>query len=179
MLVRVTKILSARDRGDTLVEVTIALAILSFVLLGSILVAENAFRIGQTARERTQLSEQAQAQMEALRSFRDNHTWDEFLYGNASLGYSGVFNTAPPFHMITKSISGATQWVPITATMAGSVPTSSLGINLVSSNLVMQCYVDINLDYSFTPLGGGEAKNHIKTRLANVHYAGDSVGCGL
>src|ERR1039458_6429789 len=77
-----------REHGDTLIEVTIALSILSFVLLGSTALAVTAFRMGQTARERTQVAEVAQEQMEALRSFRDNHTWAEFQGGGP--GYQGI-----------------------------------------------------------------------------------------
>src|SRR6266702_3861781 len=81
------------QRGDTLIEVTFALAILGTVLLGSTAIAAAAFRTGQTARERTQVAEVAQQQMEALRSFRDNHTWAEFEGGSScgsAGGYCGV-----------------------------------------------------------------------------------------
>src|ERR1041384_7189661 len=79
----------AGQRGDTLIEVTFALAILGFVLLGSTAIATTAFRTGQTARERTQVSTAAQQQMEALRSFRDNHPWSEFRVGNGGT-YQGI-----------------------------------------------------------------------------------------
>src|SRR5476651_2691380 len=82
------------QRGDTLIEVTLALAILSVVLLSSTIVTTRAFRLGQTARERTILADQAQSQAEALLSFRDNHTWAEFLNGGniGVTGFKGVLN---------------------------------------------------------------------------------------
>jgi len=80
------------ERGDTLIEVTFALAILGFVLMSSTVIAMTAFRTGQTARERTQVAAEAQEQMEALRSFRDNHTWDEFRVGDGSGNCTGAGN---------------------------------------------------------------------------------------
>lgn len=94
--------------GDTLVEVTIAQAILTLVLLGSSGVAVKAFHLAATAQERTKISNEAQNQMEQLRTFRDNHTWSEFLHGPDAPGlYHGVMNgsggscevATPCFHM--------------------------------------------------------------------------------
>lgn len=129
------------DRGDTLIEVSLALAILSFVVVGATVLTENAFRLGQTADERTQISEAAQQQLEALHSFRDNHTWtptasSEFQYGSscgAPGGYCGVVNGQGPtnlnhvlcrastncFHMEAVGAPG-TEWVPT----AGPLPQS-------------------------------------------------------
>ncbi len=69
------------QRGDTLVEITIALAILSFVLLSSFNLASFSFRLGQMAKERTQGVQLAQEQAEALRNFRDNSSWANFNSG--------------------------------------------------------------------------------------------------
>src|SRR4051812_27354890 len=77
------------EAGDTLIEVTIALTILSVVLSSAVVIATRATRLGVTAQERTSISDEAQGQMEALRGFRDNHTWKEFLDGSGS-SYKGV-----------------------------------------------------------------------------------------
>ncbi len=171
-----------REAGDTLIEVTFALAILSAVLLSSTVIAMTAFRTGQTARERTQISQQAQQQMEALRSFRDNHSWTEFRVG-ASPAYHGIDGvlgsncvldvTVPCFHMELKNTSGVTwEWVPVAGVMTGSVPTSQIGIT-TQSNAASVCGYDFVLHYSFTPLGGnGIARNQIATRLVNLQYGG-------
>jgi len=74
------------ERGDTLVEVTIALAILSSVLIGAYVISSRAFIQGETANERSFLSSEAQQQAEALQSFRNSHTWDQFIYGNTAAG---------------------------------------------------------------------------------------------
>lgn len=128
------------QRGDTLIEVTIALAILTFVLTGAFVTAHAAYVEGQTAKERSMLTDIAQQQGEALESFRDSHTWQEFVYGstgshnpsctnNSMTVYCGVIDRhdvdcdqldpgiQPCFHMELKklTINGVTvqQWVPI------------------------------------------------------------------
>lgn len=184
------------ERGDTLIEVTFALAILGFVLLGSTAVAAMAFRVGQTARERTTLSEQAQEQMEALRSFRDNALstaggWATFQNGAGACGGSGYcgvvnvpkgqchFNSAlfACFHM-AQTGGAANQWVPAADSLvypAGglTVPSSVVEIAIVppANPSSVQCAYDFELHYSFTPIGGGpDDQNRIQTRLVNLNY---------
>lgn len=176
------------QRGDTLIEVTFALAILGFVLLGSTAIAAAAFRTGQTARERTQVSTAAQGQMEALRSFRDNHTWSEFRVGNGGT-YQGIdqvlttncaYNAARRcFYMELRDTGGGTkEWVPRAGHVGASVPTSVLEISTTTPNAQRACGYDFELHYSFEPLGGGQlARNQIATRLVNLKY--DPAGAPL
>ena len=83
------------QRGDTLVEVSIALAILAMVLSSSAVVAARAGKLAQTAKERTIASDEAQVYMEAIRAFRDNHTWSEFRNGGSgAISYGGVLGTS-------------------------------------------------------------------------------------
>jgi type II secretory pathway pseudopilin PulG len=172
------------ERGDTLIEVTFALAILGFVLLGSTAIAAAAFRTGQTARERTQVVEVAQAQMESLRNFRDNHSWAEFRQGSLPT-YRGVDNApATPcsfdssrtcFHMDENT------GVPVTgALIPSSPPTATLELTSATPSSQRSCAYDFELHYSFTPLGGGtKSVNHITTRLANLKYnpGGGPISC--
>jgi prepilin-type N-terminal cleavage/methylation domain-containing protein len=166
------------QRGDTLIEVTIALAILSMVLLSSAAVATTAFRMGQTARERTTLVEAAQEQMEALHSFRDNHTWTEFQNGfNCGFGgYCGVASvttgpaatsscTTPSiatkkcFYMQQWPAVGSTGWVPVAGTLMNtptdphstklSVPTSIVEISLADESLTASGIAAASCDYDF------------------------------
>lgn len=181
------------ERGDTLVEVTIALAILSVVLMGAMLVATTAFGQGQTAKERTQLANEAQQQAEALRSFRDNHTWTEFRVGNGAF-FSGIdnvptaactFNAARQcFHMQAKpTTAGTTEYVPVAGTMAGSVPTSVIEIWTDTTGAELSarpCEYDFEVHYSFLQPGSSVPDvNHIRTRLANLKYALPSSGAGV
>jgi type II secretory pathway pseudopilin PulG len=139
-----------------LIEVTFSLAILGTVLLGSTAVAALAYRMGQTARERTTVSQQAQEQMEALRSFRDNATnWQDFQQGTGcgGGGYCGIVNVAKGpchfdgsmrcFHM-TETNKGGTpdRWVPASGSVSApggtggdpalTVPTSTIEIALIN-----------------------------------------------
>jgi type II secretory pathway pseudopilin PulG len=175
-----------KERGDTLIEVTFALAILGFVLLGSTAAVAEAFRTGQTANERTTLAEAAQEQMEALRSFRDNHSWSQFRFGQncGSGGYCGVHDAlsglAPScttasncFHMVLSANGpGVEEWLPVSGAIAGPVPTSTMEITSVSQTQLPDptgCGYDFVLHYSFTPLGGGlPDSNELATRLINL-----------
>jgi Tfp pilus assembly protein PilV len=193
-------------RGDTLIEVAIALAILSLVLTGSAVVATSAFRLGQTARERTTVVEAAQEQMEALHNFRDNHSWDEFRTGNncgAPGGFCGIEQAISSsncasvaakkcFYMRKWPVAAPVGWVPVAGTLSNgspdpnstnlSVPTSIAEITLSDNSWTLpatrNCGYDFELHYSFTPLGGTlPAVNAIKTRLVNLKYTPSPGGC--
>lgn len=188
------------NQGDTLIEVTFALAILGFVILGATALAATGFRSGQTARERTQVADASQAQMEALRSFRDNHSWTEFRDGSPGL-YKGVdsASTSPCktdaskrcFHMeLTPTTAGTIEWVPvpgpITAPVPGvdtlPVPGAVMEIWADDSATALasrQCNYNFTLYYSFDPVGSSvKAANHIATRLSNLRYDAAALGAG-
>lgn len=158
--------------GDSLVEVTVSLAILSFVLLSSTVLTATAFRTGETATERLQVADVAQEQLEALRSFRDNSTWGTFETGIDAVGGS--------FHMQIQT-GASTQWVPVagplTTTSPGTtltVPTSTVVLNTTTPGTDRLCGYDFNLTYSFITPGGtiaDEATGTIETRLANLKYS--------
>ena len=59
------------ERGDTLVEVTIALAIISSVIAATASLSSAGFRLGQTARQRTEAASIMQQEAELLRNQRD------------------------------------------------------------------------------------------------------------
>lgn len=187
------------ERGDTLIEVTFALSILAFVLLGATGVASGAFRAGQTAKERTQVSDVAQQQMEALRSFRDNHSWGEFSSGQAGF-YLGVDTaslsstcnfdpTKKCFHMELKpTVAATTEWVPIAGSISAPVPGvptipaqgAILEIwadNTATDMVARPCEYDFELHYSI-PIASGTipAQNHIRTRLTNLRYTPPFAG---
>ncbi|GEM_PF-1958375 len=170
------------SRGDTLVEVTFALAILAAVLISSTVVAMAAFRTGQTAKERTQVAIASQGQVEALRSFRDNHTWSEFRAGSGA-NYLGIDNAAVGscssgqcFHMeLVTTVPGTTEWVPKAGpaaaggAAAANVPTSTMEI-YVTPGGAPECAYDFILKYQFSALGGGTASNRIATKLTNLRF---------
>lgn len=69
------------QRGDTLVEVILALIILSTVLVTSISLGRLSNIAGTNARTTTQSSAAMQEQYEALRSYRDRVGWTQFVAG--------------------------------------------------------------------------------------------------
>lgn len=60
-----------RESGDTLIEVLMAIAIISIVIVGAYNITNQGLRIEQNAIERTQASQTISGQAEALRTIRD------------------------------------------------------------------------------------------------------------
>ncbi len=181
------------ERGDTLIEVTLALTILGAVLVGAISIVTLALRTGQDASERTQIVEAAQSQMEALRNFRDNHTWAEFQSGSGcgAGGYCGVdqalsasttcLNSATScFHMELQNTGfGVTQWVPVVGELTPStlntdnllsLPSAIMDITSSTALADQGCGFDFDLAYQFNPRGGSGAVDYsdIPTQLVNL-----------
>ena len=167
------------ERGDTLVEVTIALAILAMVLTGAFVTANKAFSLGQDAKERSQLASAAQQQAEALQSFRDSYKWSEFLNGRSAAGIPGVLvQTAAAgncvgavacFHMEQKHINGLDQWVPV----AGVQHDAQIGGGLSYIQIVGRpgatAGYDFTLTYGVPARGGGQdLKNSMWLHLTNL-----------
>jgi hypothetical protein len=162
-----------------LIEVTFALTILSTVLLSTTTLATRSFRVGQTAGERTKLVEVAQQQMEALRAFRDNHKWGEFLDGQTSpAAFQGILAGATSgchaspkcFHLeLTNTSVSTIEDVPQDGPMSTIVPTSYIEIEATPSGSPVTS-VDIILHYGFEALGGGQNTGQIKTTLTNLTF---------
>lgn len=64
----------SRQAGDTLIEVMLAIVVLSMVLTGAYAAMNGGLRISQNSIERTQASDVARGQAEALRTLRDLHS---------------------------------------------------------------------------------------------------------
>ena len=168
------------QRGDTLVEVSIALAILAMVLSSSAVVAARAAKLAQTAKERTMVSDVAQVHMEAIRAFRDNHTWNEFLNGGTgAISYGGVLGTSiscqkdsPCFHMELIAASAvAKEYLPKSGSTTATVPTSYIEVKPTPGPGAIPEYVDFSLNYGFKGVNGGPDNiNHIKTRISNLKF---------
>lgn len=80
------------QRGETLVEVVMALGILSLVLVSTYALATGSFRLGRGAGQRTQAVNYLQEQAEALRTYRDQQsTWAVFTAGMAPYVPAGTF----------------------------------------------------------------------------------------
>ncbi len=174
------------ERGDTLVEVTIALAILALVLSSAFAAANRAFLLGQDAKERSQLVGDAQQQAEALQSFRDSHRWTEFVAGNGVSGLPGirVRNTSGDcdgvasgtqlcFHLVRQTVAGTNQWIPV----VGPGTDTQLGgqgyVRILVENDILPLAVQPNytfiIQYGIARRGGGpDLASSIRLHLTNL-----------
>jgi len=93
------------QRGETLVEVVMALGILSLVLVSSYALATGTFRLGRGAGERTQAVNYLQEQAEALRVYRNSVDWNP-TFMNAMASYNPALDKTFCMHQ------EAGKWVP-------------------------------------------------------------------
>ena len=127
------------ERGETLVEVVMALAILSLVLVSSYALATGSFRLGRGAGERTQAVNYLQEQAEALRSHRKRSAnWGAFaqtvqLYDGSSAGRTFCMkkNSATNIWLLQQATGQACVIDGIAMTITAVADTSSLGANAV------------------------------------------------
>ena len=93
------------QRGETLVEVVMALGILSLVLVSSYALATGTFRLGRGAGERTQAVNYLQEQAEALRVYRNSVDWSPAFVGSMA-AYNPALDKTFCMHQ------EAGKWVP-------------------------------------------------------------------
>jgi Tfp pilus assembly protein PilV len=99
------------QRGETLVEVVMALGILSLVLVSSYALATGTFRLGRGAGERTQAVNYLQEQAEALRTYRNSTpSWADFQSSMAN--YAGRTFC---MQQSTDPVTSKKAWKPSTA----------------------------------------------------------------
>jgi len=108
------------QRGETLVEVIMALGILSFLIISSYALATSTFRMGRSAGQRTQAVAYLQEQAEALRWYRDNISWST---ATPSFTSSTNYNGAPTYFCMKPTTSNSvTTWAPVSTTTASPDP---------------------------------------------------------
>lgn len=171
------------QRGDTLIEVTLALTILSAVLTGAFVAASGAFKLGQTAKERTALVAAGQRQAEALTNFRDSHTWSEFLNGGGvgPTRYNGINTTSTTgclapgrcFHMERRQLSGTWQWVPMAGALAAAADPKipATGVVSISTERIDANTYKFHVAYANKTLGNsgnGQNTGELLVQLVNL-----------
>lgn len=80
--------MSFKHRGDTLVEVLFAFAILSLVMSTAFSGALSAYKSSLAAQNQTQANFVAQYQAEALKTYRDALEWDSAIYPSFLTGFA-------------------------------------------------------------------------------------------
>lgn len=171
------------ERGDTLVEVTMALAILALVLTGAFTTANKAFSLGQDAKERSQLTSDAQQQAEALQSFRDSYKWSEFVAGRPVNSIPGInvqngsgdcdasqAGLQTCFHMARQTVNGADQWVPVAGVGNDALVAGGLSYMWISAvPLVSGTGYNFTIVYGVPARGGGpDLRNTLWLQLVNL-----------
>lgn len=115
------------QRGETLVEVVMALAILSLVLVSSYALATGTFRVGRGAGERTQAVNYLQEQAESLRSYRDKSaSWADFVQSIQQYNGSPAEN-----RFCMKKDSTTNSWKPV-ATTGGDCTIGGITISVIT-----------------------------------------------
>lgn len=139
------------QNGDTLVEVTFALAILSALLASAFTVANLSQRVVAAAKERTVAVSLAQEQVEALHAYRDK---DLTTAGSPTLanafGYSltqCVIGPVPTFHMATGATNSG--WRPISGATTNGLYTISFSA-CPSHSLLDRVISASTQEYEFT-----------------------------
>lgn len=170
---------SAKRRGDTLIEVSIALAILSLLIAIGMTGALRAFRVANLARERTVAYNIAQSQADALRLYKDSYVWDKFTdathLGNIITCWGTQFCGYPP------------------ASLGGIVPnsfdiakiTTSAGVSPASSHSFYMVPTGTPKSWAIDPAHGAQ----IRADTGNTYYvvivpnrgnpSNDATGCKL
>ena len=108
-------------RGDTLVEVLFAFAILSLVVSTAFSGSLSAYKSSLAAQNQTQANFVAQYQAEALKTYRDALEWNDSNFPNFLAGYSqkgsnslpalaSYFNTSNKFCMLKATADNMVYW---------------------------------------------------------------------
>jgi hypothetical protein len=173
-----------------------ALAIMSAVLISATYIASQAFRLSSTARERTQLVNAAIAQSEGIRSFRDNHSWNQFLTGGGAgpLAYSGIRSSSvgrtscslPSLsgkQCFSMQIAGG-QWAPqpTAAATAGFTLPPGTAVEIYQpppqNGATDACVVRLEVHYGSPSITSSQwQEGEITVQLTNPYYAGSYGAC--
>lgn len=156
--------LKLNQRGDTLVEVTIALSIMSAVLTSSFLLADKSIQLGRIAKERTLMVSAAQQQAEALTALRDRVGWLAFKSAfTPSLLVSCTYGS-PCFNIDPASLN----LISGEGTVSG-VGNSKIYITTDITNSPTPNPATFEINYEVQPSGGGPLqKSQVVLQLGNT-----------
>lgn len=173
-MMRLASTPSRLQAGDTIVEVIFGLAIMTIVLVSSFAAVNKAFLQGETARERSVVSNLLQQQAEALRSYRDSKPDDWATVYTAINVVTGSFTA--PFHMVK---SGPTGWLPASGALTTGIytielralPVSVGPLGADSPDAVTGFYDRLKFDFAAVWINRGQPSNQISefsTTLASL-----------
>ena len=166
--------MARNQRGDTLVEVLMAIVVLSMVIVGAVTVMTRGLKASQLAVEHTQVRMQINSQMEMLRYLRDSYATDPTSAGGQR--WSGLFTGSPLYASATAStysdtVCGVspgktgfyltqsagnvtvTQFNPVTQPATSAIPGQGLWIEMTRSTGISPAYVDIMIKACWSGIG--------------------------
>lgn len=162
-----------KQRGDTLIEVLMAVAVLSLVIVGSITLMTRGLEAAQSALEHSEARASVNSQLEMLRYLRDQYstnkasadaaTWLAIVGGSNvnPTDYASGCNVTPAksgtAFYLDKS-TGPVQDVPFDATKQPTTfatPGKGMWIEATPSNAISPAYIDFVVRACWQALGGG------------------------
>lgn len=166
--------MARKERGDTLVEVLMAIVVLSMVIVGAVTVMARGLKASQLAVEHTQVRMQINSQMEILRYLRDSYITDPA--STAGQRWSALFTGSPLYANTTASTysdttcnmssgktgfyltqSGGTvtinQFNPASQPTTHAVAGQGLWIEMTRSTGISPAYVDIMFKACWSGIG--------------------------
>ena len=164
----------SNQRGDTLVEVLMAIVVLSMVIVGAITMMSRGLKASQIAVEHTQVRMQINSQLEMIRYLRDSYIsdpsstpaqrWTSLFGGTPTYAtttnsnYSdttcGVTASKTGFYL-TQSGANVTinQFNPATQPATYARPGQGLWMEITRSNAISPAYVDILVRACWSGIG--------------------------
>jgi prepilin-type N-terminal cleavage/methylation domain-containing protein len=164
----------SNQRGDTLVEVLMAIVVLSIVIVGAITMMSRGLKASQIAVEHTQVRMQINSQLEMLRYLRDSYITDPS--STPAQRWTSLFGGTPTFASTTNSNysdttctvtasktgfyltqSGANvtinQFNPATQPATHALPGQGLWMEITRSSGISPAYVDILVRACWSGIG--------------------------
>jgi len=109
--------MARNQRGDTLVEVLMAIVVLAMVIVGAITVMSRGLKASQLAVERTQVRLEVNSQLEMLRYLRDGYASDP--NSQAGQTWVGLFGGNPTYANTTQTNYNDTSCANVTTGKTG------------------------------------------------------------
>ncbi len=171
-----------QERGDTIVEVAFAFAIISFVIIASFASSSAAMRLGLSARQRNEATNLTQQQFEVLQGMRDSYLlqgtspgWDTYratIFGDTNTHPICGSTTPVTIHLTdTKSGNHTDSWTVASGVglYATEIANYNLGINA--------CYVDnfandrirFDVNVNWVSTGGTAQNSSASLEITNVN----------
>lgn len=171
-----------KQRGDTLVEVLMSLAVLSMVIVGAVMLMNRGLQSAQIALEHSQARQEVNRQLEFLRYLRDQYsinsagtdgtTWRSIITGSnaTQTNYDGCTITPGKTAFYLQRTGGVVQRTNFDAGLAPTTYATAgrgLWIETATSNGVTPAYVDVVVRACWQGTGsaGGQQRTVTAVRL--------------